>query len=164
LKPLRRRRADTQLLLGIPRISPEREFAAIRALLKPQLRTALEHQIENGEQRWPRDGGRRIAAISELAREHFGTDIAFHSTADGEFHALASVNAQDRPAILATAVLLSRMFPGLWITVGRIFARDGRFFRRRRGVKLIIRPATNVHLTREHRKLLQEILKGRTQS
>jgi hypothetical protein len=159
LRPMRRR-APESLLLGIPRISPERELAVIRALLKPQLRTALENQIENGEQKWPRDGARRLLAAAQIARSRLGLDADFHAPANGEFFAVASVSPANQPSALAAALLLSRFFPGTWIIVGRLYVRDGGFFRRQRGVKLRLRPATNIHLSRPLRATLNEILRA----
>jgi len=61
---------------------------------------------------------------------------------------LARLPPETGKASLAAALLLSQVFPGVWVVIHRLFVRDGRFYRRERGVKLTLRPASNVHLTR----------------
>ena len=156
----RRPRVQPAILLGVPRISPVRELAVLRALMKPQLKSALKHQIDAGEQHWPADGPDRLAATVAVARERFGIAIDFHEPCEGEFFAVASVPAEARPSALAAALLLSRLLPGRWIVVGRLFVLDGRFYRRERRVKLRIRPATDVHLSRALRASLRESLRS----
>ena len=63
----------------------------------------------------------------------------------------AAVPPADLPRAMAFAVLLSLAFPGVWLVLGRLYLRDGRFFRRRRGRELVLVPANDVHLSRELR-------------
>jgi hypothetical protein len=43
----------------------------------------------------------------------------------------------------------------VWITLERLFVRDGRFYRRERGYKFDLVEATNVHLSRATRAALR---------
>ncbi|HEX8913488.1 MAG TPA: hypothetical protein VF796_14100 [Humisphaera sp.] len=147
----RRRPAATEVLLAVPRVSPERELAVLRALMKPQAGRALVHQIDNGEQPWNERSAARAAAAAGLARAHlgWGGDVVFPPA--GEYHALATFPAEAMPTALAVALLLSRALPGAWVVVGRLFVLDEVVHRRERGVKLTLRPARDVHLPREVR-------------
>jgi hypothetical protein len=148
------------LLLGVPRLSPERELAVILALIKPQARNRIEHRLDNGEQPWPPDGAARVRALAAVAREHLGFDAEFHCPGAGEYFAVASVPREAEPAALAAALLVSAQFPSLWVVVGRLFLRDQTFFRRERGVKLNLRPANDVHLTKPMRASFREAAKA----
>lgn len=151
LRSRRRRPPATELLLAIPRISPERELAVIQALIKPQTGRSLRHQIDTGEQAWPADAAERIGRVTAAAARHLHLHLTLHQPPEGEFHAIGRSSPNVRPAALAAALLLSHMFPGVWIVFDRLFIRDGNFYRRERGVKLNLRPASNVHLTRQLR-------------
>ena len=158
LRSRRRKPLPAEILLAIPRISPERELAVIQALMKPQTGRQLRHQIDAGEQAWPPEAGIRIAWVTRTARRHFGIDLPIHLVPAGEYFAIARIARTQLSAALATAVLISQTFPGTWIVVDRLFVRDGRFFRRERGVKLRLRPATNVHLTKSLRAALNRAI------
>jgi len=56
------------------------------------------------------------------------------------------------------ALVISKQLPGAWIVLGRLFVRDGAFFRRARGFKLTLAPAANIHLTRPIRAALKGVL------
>ena len=58
----------------------------------------------------------------------------------------------------ALALVLSQRLPDLWFVLDRLFVKAGRFYRRERGVKLNLVPATNVHLTRAVRGALRDLL------
>lgn len=142
-------------MLAIPRLSPARELALLQALIKPQTGRHLRHHLEagdTGEQPWPDDAVDRVARVADAARRELALPIDFHLPAAGEYLTLARVAPQDLPAGLAVAVLLSKVFPDAWVVIGRLFVLGGRFYRRERGVKLNLRPADNVHLSREHRQ------------
>ncbi len=146
------------MLLGVPRVSPERELAAIRALIKPQAGAALLHQIDPGEQALPPGGEVRVRRVAAAAAEHLGLTLDLHLPPAGEYLALARCPTEALPAALAAALLLSRRLPGLWVVVGRLYARDGTFYRRERGVKLRLRPAGNVHLSKPMRAAFRHAL------
>jgi hypothetical protein len=157
----RRRRGPPvgRLLLAVPRVSPERELATLRALMKPQEKRALLDRIDDGEQPWPADGPARVLAAAAAARGRLGFAAEVHLPAAGEYRAVAGFDAAALPAALAAALLLSHRLPGAWVVVGRLYARDGQFYRRERGVKLTLRPAADVHLSRDLRAAVRALVR-----
>ena len=123
---------------------------------KPKTRGAVEHR--DGRQPWPPDADARVTALSAAVNARLGTDVGLHCSADGEYHAVAAVPAEVEPHGRAMAVALSRAVPGLWFVFGRLFVRDGRFFRRRRGYRLEMVAAADVHLARDVRSKLKGLL------
>ena len=153
-----RRPPPDAVLLGIPRVSPERELAAIRALIKPQAGDALRLQIDSGEQALPPGGGDRVRRVAAAASAHLGLTLDLHLPPAGEYLALARCPTESLPSVLAAALLLSHELPGLWVVVGRLYVRDEMFYRRERGVKLTLRPAASVHLTKPMRAAYRRAL------
>ena len=152
------RPAPSAVLIGVPRISPERELAAIRALIKPQAASALRHQIDAGEQALPPGGADRVWRVAAAARAHFGLDLDLHLPPAGEYLVIGQCAGEALPAALAAGLLLSHRLPGLWVVVGRLYVRNGTFYRRERGVKLNLRPASNVHLSKPLRAAFRRAL------
>jgi hypothetical protein len=140
-------------LLGCPRVAPDWELGALRALMKPQTKGAILHRT--AEQAWPADAVERVAAARQLVRERLGYDPRPHFPAAGDYHLVVEVPDRELPQAMAFAVVLSEALPGVWLVLDRLYVRDGRFFRRAGGVKLNIVPATNVHLAREIRGALR---------
>lgn len=154
----RPRPAVPTVLIGVPRVSPERELAAIRALIKPQAGAALRLQVDTGEQSLPPGGADRVRRVVAAAAAHLGLDLDMHLPPAGEYLALAHCPTPALPTALAAGLLLSRRLRGLWVVVGRLYVRDGAFHRRERGVKLNLRPASNVHLSRPVRAAFRHAL------
>jgi hypothetical protein len=156
-----RRRASSrpkQHVFGCPRISPEWELDAFHALIKPRPERAA---LLNAEPRqpWPAKAGRdALAEVTRIVAERLGYEPQVHADAAGDYHFVAEVRDVDIPLARAAALLLSRRLPALWFVVGRIFVRDGRFFRRASGYKLNLVEATNVHLPREVRGALKGVI------
>ena len=155
--PRRRRRADgrRRLVLACPRVSPEWELGALRVLMKPHdwTRGAIEHRSRH--QPWPAGAAAEVEAAREALRLRLGFDRPVHFPDAGDFHFVADIPEADLVAARAFAVVVSRRLPGVWLTLDRLFVRDGRFFRRERGFKLNLAEATNVHLPREVRAKLK---------
>lgn len=161
--PRRRRRDPPRLVLAVPRVDPAWELGALQALMKPQAKGAIVHRP--AAQPWPADAADaadRVAAACRLARDRLGYDPRLHLPAGpgagddpGDFHLVADVAADDLPRAIAFAVVLSEALPGVWVSLGRLFMRDGRFYRRERGFKLRLVPAPNVHLRRDLRAALR---------
>ena len=154
--PGRRARVGRLRVLGCPRVASDWELGALRALLKPQLKGAILHR--SGDQPWPRNGRELALAARELVRQRLGAAPEWHFPLAGDYHAIASYAPEHEDAARAVALLLSRRMGGLWFVVGRLFVRDGRFYRRERGYKLNLVPATNVHLARATRAALRAAL------
>lgn len=141
------------LLLACPRVAPDWELAAVRALIKPQTKGAIEHRP--AEQPWPADAAERVEAARQLVRDRLGFDPDLHLPPEGDYRLVAEVLPDDLESSKALALLLSLKLPGVWLVLGRLFVRDGRFHRRERGWKLRLVPATNVHLPRDMRAALR---------
>jgi hypothetical protein len=58
----------------------------------------------------------------------------------------------------ALAMLLSRRLPNLWLVLGRLFVRDGKFYRREFGYKLNLVQAHDVHLRQDIRAAMRRLL------
>ncbi len=141
-----RRARPEKLGLGCPKICPEWQWGAIRALIKPQYKDAIRHR--SSEQPWPRDAKRVMTDAAQIIRAKLGTELTPHFPPAGDYHFLAEVPAADLEAAKGLAVLISRRLPELWFTLGRWYVRDGRFYRKHRGYNILLKPASNVHLTR----------------
>ena len=156
----RRRRAAVgrRLVLGCPRVSPEWELGALRVLMKPHdwTRGAIEHR--KPDQQWPAGAAAVVEESVAAVRQRLGFDPAVHFPDAGEFFFLADFDPSDEAAARALALVLSRRLPGLWLTVGRLFVRDGRYYRRERGFKLNLVEATNIHLPRDLRSKLKGLI------
>ena len=152
----RKVRADRAVLLGCPRISPEWELGALRALIKPQTGDAIRHLP--AAQSLPKDRHNRVANCLNIVADRLGYRPILHWPDAGDYLFIAEVPAAETPEARALAVMLSRELPGAWIVLGRLFIRDGAFFRRQRGFKLTLVPATNVHLTRPIRSALAGVV------
>jgi hypothetical protein len=143
-------------LLGCPRISPEWELAAMRALIKPQHKGAILHR--NGMQKWTRaDRSALLRAAAEL-QSRLGCEMPIHFPAAGDYRFIAEINAVDSDQTRACAAVFSKAVPDLWFAAGRLFAKNGEFYRRQYGYKLFLVPATDVHLPRALRAALRGCL------
>lgn len=145
-----------RLLLACPRVSPEWEIAALRALVKPQTKGAVEHRT--GLQRWPRNGSQIVGEVCPLIAGRLNATFEPHLPDAGEYHFLLHAPADQAAALRALALSLSARLPSLWFVLGRLFVHNGRFFRRRFGYRLELRPATNVHLPRDVRAAVKDLL------
>ena len=143
-------------LLACPRVSPEWELLALQALIKPQLKGAILHR--NGEQKWTRAARTSAERVVAVVRERLGGDLLLHLPAAGDYHFVAEVAGADWDQTRAWAVALSSALPDLWLVVGRLFVKNGRFYRRRFGYKLSLVPARNAHLPRALRAALEDCL------
>lgn len=114
--------------------------------MKPQTKGAIVHR--KAEQPWPPDAIARVGAARRLVRDRLGYDPRPHFPAAGDYHLVVEVAECELPHAMAFAVVVSEALPGVWLVLGRLYARDGRFFRRQRGFKLNLVPAANVRLTR----------------
>ncbi len=131
-------------------------MAALRALIKPQLKGAILHRA--AAQRWPRDAAGRIDALRQAVAGRTGFDPSPHLPPDGDYHLVCSVAPSEEAQARAFALALSKQFRQTWFVIGRLFVRDRAFWRRRFGTQLTLVRASNVHLPRELRMALRGII------
>ena len=153
--PRRVPKPKPQRLLAVPRVAPDWELGALEALMMPKAKTRDAIRHRSSQQAWPADAAARVEAACALARDRLGYDPQPHLPDAGDFLLAMSVDEVDLPRAMAFAVLLSNALPAVWIILGRLYVRDGRFFRRERGVKLNLIPAAKVHLTRQMRAAIR---------
>lgn len=154
----RRRQAHrpAKVLFACPRVAPDWELGALRALMKPPARGAIAHRP--ALQDWPAGAVPAIRLACRDARERLGYDPPLHFPAAGDYAFAAEVDDASLDDARGFALLVSTRLPGLWFVLGRLFLKGGRFYRRARGVKLNLVPATDVHLTRTVRAALRDLL------
>ena len=154
--PRRVRPAPASVLLACPRLSPEWELGALRALIKPQLGSRIRHR--SGAQHWPRGADAIVRQVAGACAERLGFMPTLHLPDAGDYFLIANISSPEIEEAKALAVLLSRRLPELWFVLGRLMVRNGRFFRRRFGYKLELTLARNVHVRREIRSALFGII------
>jgi hypothetical protein len=153
---IRRRPRPAELLLACPRTSPEWELGALRALIKPQTKGAIIHR--DGRQTWPADAEAAVRRIAAEVERRLVLPVELHLPDEGEYFFLTRIPFPRQTDGLAFAAALSTALPDLWFTYGRLYLRSGKFYRRERGVKLWLVEASNVHLPRELRAALRDMI------
>ena len=151
-----RRPRPTELLLACPRTDPEWELGALRALIKPQTKGAIIHR--DSRQTWPADAEATVRRIAAVIERRLVLPVELHLPTEGEYFFLTRIPAKRQTDGLAFAAALSAALPELWLIYGRLYLRSGRFYRRERGVKLWLVEASNVHLPRELRAALRDLI------
>lgn len=144
--PRRGPAAVAEYLLACPRISPQWELGALQALLKPQTKGAILHR--KATQAWPAAATRAVQDVRQLVRDALGFDAQPHFAAEGDYHFLIRAPAVELEALKAFGLLVSQKVRGPWFVLGRLFLHRGQFYRRKRGHKLNLVVASNVHLSR----------------
>jgi hypothetical protein len=144
------------ILLACPRVAPDWELGALRALMKPQTRGAIAHR--KAAQSWDAGAVGTIERSASDARERVGFDAEVHFPVEGDYLFASEIERTACEEAKGFAVLASTRLPELWFVLGRVFVKAGRFYRRERGFKLNLVPATNVHLTRPIRAALRDLL------
>lgn len=150
-----RKRPITDLLLAVPRVAPDYELGALMVLMKPKphRKEAIAHR--SAEQAWDAGLRRNVEAARQVAVDRLGYAPELQFPDAGDYRLVLRVPPGDRLPAMAFAVVLSQMLPETWLVFGRVFLRGGRFYRRERGFKLNLVPATNVHLPRELRAAIR---------
>jgi hypothetical protein len=119
-------------------------------------RDAIAHRP--AEQPWPSGAEGLADAVGRAVHERTGYDPHPHFPAAGDFRMVCRVAGHDADAARAFALALSRRLPGVWLTLDRLYVRDGKFFRRERGKKFRIVETSSVHLPRALRAALRDLL------
>jgi hypothetical protein len=149
---VKRRPAPTRLILACPKICPEYELGALRALIKPQFKTAILHR--DPQQKWKRAMSDTVRDCVQVISNKLGWHPPLHFPPGGDFHFVVDVDAREMESAKALAILLTKRLDGLWLTLGRWYIRRGKFFKRHRSHNILMQPASSVHLTRATRAAL----------
>jgi hypothetical protein len=136
-------------------VAPDWELAAVQALIKPQVRGAILHR--DARQMMPANWRDVVQSTARALAAASGFEPTVHWPEDGDYWFAAQVDSEQQILARALAVALTLNLPGVWMTVGKLFVRDGQFLRRRFGVKLNLVPAANIHLPRSVRALLSKV-------
>jgi hypothetical protein len=103
---------------------------------KPHTRAAIEHR--SSEQPWPRDAEDRVRELCKQLVDCLGVEIAPEFPHAGDYFLAIQLPTQAWPEDLAIARAISQQLPGCWLTLGRVFIRDGVFYNREKGWKLTL--------------------------
>ncbi len=103
---------------------------------KPHTRAAIEHRTS--EQAWPRDGEARVRDLCTQLAKLLGVKISPEFPDAGDYFLAIQLPTAAWPEDLAIARAISQHLPGCWLTLGRVFIRDGVFYNREKGWKLTL--------------------------
>ena len=156
------RPAPPRLVLGCPRLSPDWELAALKALVKPQLGDRSRHR--GGEQAWPADGPRRVFDAAREVARRLDFSPSIHLPEAGDYHFIAEIDRSDLELAKALALVLSARLPGVWLVLGRLLIRDGRFYTRQRPRGLVLARAAHVHVRLDLRASVRDLLRPAAES
>ena len=165
----RRAKKPPPLRLEVPLASPHRQLHVLRAFIKPHdwTREAIRHRLDvdadpAAEQPWRAGWELEFADAARAAAGRLGLAVTIDAAAGPGRHVAAGF-AADAPAdaVRAVAAACSARLPEVWMTLGSLHLRDGQFWRRERGRGLSLRRATDVHLPREIRAALRDLLARR---
>ena len=160
-----RRRAPSasprKLLLAYPRVSPEWELGALRALMKPHdwTRGAIAHRPAH--QPFGAADLRAVAATVAAVCQRLSLDPPpLHFPEGGDFWFVVEADDARLEEMKALGLALSKRLPSAWLTLGRHYFRGGKFFRRKRDntFKFRIVPSTSTHLARPMRAALRGLV------
>src|SRR4051812_1862398 len=87
--PRRRRATPETLLLACPRVAPDWELGALRALMKPQTRGAIAHR--RALQSWTAASVRAVESARRDVHARLGFDAELHFPADGDYFFAAEI-------------------------------------------------------------------------
>jgi len=102
-----------------------------------------------------------LTALGEVQpRRGRGREPRLHFPQGGEHWFVIEATSEQLDVAKALAVVLSDRLPGVWLTLGRLYLRDGRFYRRKRDntFKFRLVPVASVHLSRAIRASLRGVI------
>ncbi len=163
----RRIEARAATRLEVPVASPHRQLHVLRAFIKPHdwTREAIRHRLDvdadpAAEQPWRAEWELPFAEAARAAagRLHLAVEIDAAADATETYAAVDFPAEASADAVRAVATACSARLPEVWMTLGQLYLRGGQFWRRERGRGLSLRRATNVHVPREIRATLRDLL------
>ncbi len=124
-----------RITLACPIISPEFQFRALVALVKPQLKRGIAHR--SGRQALPRAAKRVVLeSIAKLGpRTALRTEVRLQR--DAADLLTIHFDARDARRARALAVELSARFPKLWFLLDGRMLHGGRFYRQQGRYRLV---------------------------
>jgi hypothetical protein len=134
----------------------------LRALMKPHewTRGVIAHRP--AQQPWGAGAADTVeeTVTAVLARLAPDPRPRLHLPDAGDYWFVVETEVDQLDAAKALGVVLSARLPGVWLTLGRHFFRDGRFFRRKRDntFKFRLVPSPSVHLPRQVRAALRGLI------
>jgi hypothetical protein len=159
--PRKRRAKRDAILLGVPRWSPQWELSALRALMKPQTRGAIEHT--SPVQQLPANAEANVRRLCAVLAERLVVGLDPHFPNDGDYLLAIRLPGDRWLESLATAATLSTHLPDCWLTVGRVFVRGGRIYNRERGYKLLLRESSTHRVPREMLGVIRDLFAERNE-
>src|SRR5690349_14904565 len=132
--PRRRRAKHETILLACPRVAPDWELGALRALMKPQTRGSIAHR--KATQPWSAAAREAVEASARDANQRIGFDAEIHFPIDGDYLFACEIDRAECEEAKGFALLASSRLPELWFVIDRVFVKGGKFYRRARGFKL----------------------------
>ncbi len=123
---------------------------------KPATRGAVEHR--KGEQEWNAELNGKIQEVIVEVGRRLETKWAVHWPDKGEYFFVIEISGQANEEAKGLAIAISKVLPGLWIVFGRLFVKDGWFYRRRFGYRMEIVHAKDVHVVRHVRGALRGLI------
>src|SRR5215218_2581541 len=104
--PRRRRVVRESILFGCPRIAPDWELGALRALMKPQTRGTIAHR--RARQPWGRATVSVLEASAADVVDRLGFSPEIHFPVDGDYFFACDVDEEDFEKAKGFALLASR--------------------------------------------------------
>lgn len=166
----RKRAPDGPLSLEVPVASPQRQLHALRVTVKPHdwTREAIQHRLAvdshvGAEQTWHPEWADSLASAAQGAAERLRIGLSLESGSaaadpDGIHMAVRFAPGTPLAAARAVAVVCSSRLPDTWFRLEPLALLGGRFYRRERGYRLHLRPAGDIHIPREMRALVRDLL------
>ena len=167
-RPRRRRPPEPMPALEVPTFSPQRRLHVLRAFIKPHdwTREAIQHRLDtdpvgSAEQAWAPEWGVTVLEVATEAACRLGVEVKQEPGAEALVR-LSFAHGTSAGAVRAVAAACSLRLPQTWFLLGRLAVLDGRFWRLERGYKLNLRHAGDVHVPREARLALGDLLRRPT--
>lgn len=152
----KRKPVPERLILAVPRLSPEWELSALRALIKPQLKSAIKHR--DGAQAWSAGDMQRLRTLTADVSDRIGFVAELHFPRAGDYFAFSHFDPRQLETAKALAMVWSKVLIDRWVRIGRLLVLDGVFYRRERGFKLSLKRAKDVHVQRDIRAALRNMI------
>lgn len=126
-------------------------------MIKPQTKDAILYRP--AEQNLSGAVAGAIASAVRAFGDRTGYRAELYWAGEGDYHFVSSIAGGDLGLAQALGLAISRVRPELWLTCGRLLVRDGRFYRRRRGVRLELVEATGVRVPKDLHRIVADVVR-----